>query len=393
MVNDFFKIRIPFVTKGWISDRKKDKLKIKGCVFFIFDRKLGMYVDDYIHLEEANYRMTDEAMIKTKGYYGRNKYVRDFRKNFLDKYSNNTHPNKIKNFTHKELNKSEINEVNEYFKKIEKTHKQMFSLLSGSNISGANQNPKASPLVCNDGDYFGCNFSNALKQYESKSKVKREWNDIKEYGLKDVLSNEIIPNFKEVFMQYNKFLDFRENIPEAIVTDDISQYFDDKNISEVLETIDGFLITERQNDFINLYLNGKLDNQVEFNSNKSKLITKLRSFYTSNIQKGIKSGNISLHHTTIKNNLAQIENAHILQFSKLVNNGTYDSLRMSIDPFNCLRIDSSIHVLWDKNEIGFNSSGDIVMNNAIIKKEYLDMNEIKKNKGTKKYFDIYLSEN
>ena len=69
MKNDrYFKLRIPFGTKGYIQNLS-DSIVIKGNAIFIFDTVYNHYIDSYLELEKANFRLTDLKMIKPTAYY------------------------------------------------------------------------------------------------------------------------------------------------------------------------------------------------------------------------------------------------------------------------------------------------------------------------------------
>lgn len=73
----------------------------------------------------------------------------------------------------------------------------------------------------------------------------------------------------------------------------------------------------------------------------------------------------------------------------MIKKETYKDLYSAIDPYNCLRIDSSMHKLWDKNKFDFDEKGNVVFRDGKIKENYLDMNLLPE--PTMNYFKKYLS--
>ena len=205
MTNDrYFKLRIPFGTKGHIK-QSFDSIVIKGDAIFVFDRYHNHYIDEYLEIEKGNFRLTDLKMITPTDYYKKNKWIKEFRDQYLDQWSNHDPKMIIDKSRHQELTNEQIKIINDFFKKQNKTIKSMFSLLSGANISGAETNPKASPLRCIDNDFFDCNFANPLKEFKAKNKelTKNYPDNLPIYTLMDVWNNNLINNFKEIFSKYN----------------------------------------------------------------------------------------------------------------------------------------------------------------------------------------------
>lgn len=391
MNNRYVKLRIPFASKAYIW-KKDNGFKIKGNAFYIFDIKTKKYIDEYIQIIESNFRITDKAMIKPTEYY-KNKKVRHFRSNFLDILVNKN-PLDIDKEEYFNLNKDSIMQINKYFKNENTTNRTLYSYLSGSNFTGAEQNYKATQMLCIDNWFFGCNFTNVLNHYKPKKSEKRKIDDtnIKTLTLKDFIEKDLITNFSNKFFQYNRDFQYIENFPDNIILEENNNQVNYKYEANI-EIINKFEIKENQKNFIAAYLNKTIDNYNEFENNINKLKQKLRSFYISNIQKCIKDNLIPLHHTINKNNLTQVENAHIISFSSLIKNKKFEDFIKAIDPFNCLRIDSSYHKMFDKNEIRFDKDGYVinVKNNKKLKK-YLDIKLINKNLKTKEYFEKYLEE-
>lgn len=377
----YFKLRIPFATKSYIRNRNKG-LYILGNAFFIYDREKNIFIDEYIQIIKGNYRITDLALIKPTDHY-ENPLFKNFRDKYLDKYSKQK-AEEIFFITHKNLTNEQIKEINNVFKNMNTTVKNMFSCLSGSNISGSETNKKASPMRCIDNEYWDCNFANVIKHFMAKPKEKRKLDDWKfqTYKLKEIIEKNYIPNFRKKFFEYNDDLEFRESIQiEDIIENNINDY-------EIQDLKEGFKLKENQENFIYSIINKTIDDYNEFITS-GKLKNKLRSFFYSNIKFLINTKRIPLHSTVKKGNLFQYDNAHIIPFAKSVNKLTYNDLYDAINPYNCLRIDKNIHHGFDKREIHFDLNGNIIgKNKKIILANYLDIKNMPNQ--TMEYFKRYI---
>ena len=379
----YFKLRIPFATKKYIK-KENNGLLIRGNAYFIFDLYKKVFIDEYIEIIEGNYRITDYDIIKPTDYY-KNKLFRNFRDNFLDMYSNHN-PKEIKTVTHQKLKSNEIIEINKSFKEMHTTVKSMFACLSGSNITGAETNNKASPMRCIDNEYFDCNFANVIKHYEAKKKDKKKIDDknIKTYRLFDVINNELIDGFDELFFEYNKDFEYRENIDFIYIPEDNQKDY------IIVDINNKFKIKEKQKDFLLSIVYKTIDDYETF-IQSDRYNKKLRSYFTSNVNDYIRKKLIPLHSTTLMNNLSMYDNAHIIKFSTLIDTLKYEDLFDAINPYNCLRIEKNIHKLFDDKNIFFNINGDIInKDKKILHKEYLNMKNMPIE--TKKYFIKYLNQ-
>lgn len=369
------KLKIPFITKKYIKNQKG--LKIKGNAFYIFDLNTMKIVDQYIEIIDGNYRLTDANMLKTK-YYKKFLF-----KNFRDKYLDNfTRVNAtcIKDSQFVELNKEQLNKINLEFKQMNTTTRNMFACLSGSNPSGAVKYNHSTNMICNDAEFFKCNFANPLKFFEANKNNKLKIDNdesLEEYNIKEFI--EMSQEFKNMFFKFNKQHEFSGIVPTIL---EINSYIE--NYEKAINK-NKYTISEKQSLFIQSIVNKTFSNDL----NKNVLIKKLRGFYQSNIHDCLKNNQIPLHSTTIKCDLSQVENAHIISFSELIKKETYKDLYSAIDPYNCLRIDSSMHKLWDKNKFDFDEKGNVVFRDGKIKENYLDMNLLPE--PTMNYFKKYLS--
>ncbi|MBD5423246.1 MAG: hypothetical protein HDR43_01995 [Mycoplasma sp.] len=370
-------LKIPFATKKYIWSNEKSGLKIRGNAFYVFDLENNVYIDEYIELKEANYRLTDKSMLKTNYY--KNKTFKNFRDNFLDRYYT-INPISIESTIYKELNNFQIVEINNQFKSMKITIRSMFACLSGSNPSGAETFHKSTPILCiePDDNLFKCNFANVLKNYESKEKnkiqiqeLKNKYKEFKEYNLNSFIKHNLIKDFENTFIFYNqdKFWDIKIEKKDD-TKDQLKKYRDSK---------------ENQELFIYSYINKKLDGNI----GDKKFKQKLRSFYTSNIEKCLRMKKIEYSFVSEKF-IGEIENAHIISFSELTSSNNIKNIMKAIDPYNCLRIYPNEHRSFDKGNIKFDKQGNIVSaaTNKILKTNYLDMSKLHIN--TKKYFLEYL---
>ena len=78
--NNYLKLKIPFATKSFIKEWNQG-LKIKGNAYYIFDLSKNIYVDEYLEIESANFRLTDFNMLKT-AYYSKKLFFLKFRIQF-----------------------------------------------------------------------------------------------------------------------------------------------------------------------------------------------------------------------------------------------------------------------------------------------------------------------
>ena len=387
MKNDrYFKLRIPFATKGHMK-QNFDSIVIKGDAIFVFDTVHNHYIDEYLELEEANFRLTDLNMITPTVYY-KNKLVKEFRDQYLDQWSNHD-PKMIKDESkHQELTNEQIKIVNDFFKKQETTIKKMFSLLSGSNISGAQTNHKASPIRCIDNDFFDCNFANPLKKFQAKkAKLTKNYpNKLSTYTLIDVWNKDLINNFKTIFNHYNQHHEVIQSTRNEKLINSLKEYQDKNQKSDdILDHSSQFKLPENQKLYLDGLENQTLDNFAKLTSNNSKLIKeKLRSFYTRNVNFCLANKIIPQQSMIESKDPDLIENAHILSFSNAFKTKQY---RKTIDPFNCLRIDKNTHALFDKLKIYFDKDGNVCSStdHEIWIPNYIDIKNM--HSKTKKYFE------
>lgn len=359
MNNRYIKLKIPFASKGEILSKDKS-LKMLANAYYIFDIKEQILIDEYIEILKTNYRVTDLKMIKTSHF--KNKHVKEFRELFLNDFNNS---NEI---IYNELSNNKIVKINTFLREQKITIRSMYSLFSGSNPSGAETKSKSSQLRCIDNEFFDCNFANVVKKYATKGiKFKNKIYDknMKTYTLTKMINSNILYNFRDLFYEYNKDLEFSLclNLDDFIFNEKNDYKINNINNNE-------FEPKENQSLFLYSSINQNISKYVNFEL--SSINNKLRSYYASNVNQYIKERKIPLLSTTTKYDLSLVENAHIIPFSTLVKIKTYDSLKDAINPYNCLRINSDIHKLFDKNIIKFDLKGNLLdRHNKIQKSSYL----------------------
>ena len=358
--NIYLKLKIPFATKSYIKKSCKG-LKIKGNAYYIFDLSKQAYIDEYLELEQANFRLTDFRILKTK-YYEKDLF-KMFRKNYLDILSNENAENIIE-ITHQDLDEDNLKKINIHFQKMTTTVRNMFSCLSGSNPTGAESNNENTPLICINPEFFRCNFLNPLKIFAAKKQNKtKNYNNMNviNVDLQEFLNKYLIKknnvSFKEIFDQYNDpDRDKIENILQHCEEYSSSLFSNLKLNTNCLE--DEKFKTKNENFelFIDGYLNNTFSQHIEWKKFKEKL----RSFYKWNVDYCISRKYLSPNSSLQGMSQSLIESAHIIPFASLVEKKDKKAILKSIDPYNCLRIDRNAHKLYDDKSRYFDLNGNLV---------------------------------
>ncbi|MGL5205260.1 MAG: MAG4270 family putative restriction endonuclease [Metamycoplasmataceae bacterium] len=360
-------IKIPFATKGAIK-HVDNSLKINGYANYVYDYENLQVIHEYLELENANYRMTDNNMIKPTAYYLKPK-TKAFRDNFLDPITNHN-PRNISDKLSKYNNLSEkqIILINNYLKTESTTIREQFSYLSGSNISGAKTNSKASPLVSMERGYVDCNFANPMK--ELKGKQTKNYNINKTITLTDLINNN--KDFKTIFENYNIWYFNDKEI-------DISNYLNDLKINDFYDKNDfkNWVYPKNLEQKIDYYVNAHLNGLIKNNDLNAHKRT-LRNFFCSGVKKGLDNKTIPFSATKEKIPSTVIENAHIINFAKLVDINTEKSILDAISPYNVLRIDALHHKLFDHNQITFDTNGNVLNKDGQKLKDFLDIDKLPK---------------
>ncbi|MGL5617714.1 MAG: MAG4270 family putative restriction endonuclease [Metamycoplasmataceae bacterium] len=357
-------IRIPFATKGAIK-RIDNKLRMTGFANYVYDFKNNKVIHEYLELENANYRLTDANMVKPTKYYEKHR-AKNFRDNIFDPITKHNPMDILGKPKYSDLTKAEILLINDYLKLELTTVKEQFSYLSGSNISGAKTNSKASPLVSMEEGYVDCNFSNPMKELWGKQTKDYKINRI--ISLKDLINNN--ESFKEIFEKYNVWYFNDKSI-------DIEEYVNDLKIDDFYDknNLNNWVYPKNLNKKIKLYIDSHLNGFIKNNDFKTHKRT-LRNLFCSGVKRELDKKNIPFCATKEKLHSAIIENAHIINFAKLVDLNTKESLLKAISPYNVLRIDSNHHKLFDRNLITFDMHGNIIWNNGDEQKDFLDINKL-----------------
>ncbi len=370
--NIYLKLKIPFATKSYIKKSCKG-LKIKGNAYYIFDLSKQVYIDEYLELEQANFRLTDFRMLKTK-YYEKDLF-KMFRKNYLDILSNENAENIIE-ITHQDLDEDNLKKINIHFQKMTTTVRNMFSCLSGSNPTGAESNNENTPLICINPEFFRCNFLNPLKIFAAKKQNRtKNYNNMNiiNVDLKEFLNKYLIKknnvSFKEIFDQYND--------PDRDKIENILQNFKEYSSSlfSNLKLNINCLEDEKfkaKNENFELFIDGYLNNTFSQHIEWKKFKEKLRSFYKWNVDYCISRKYLSPNSSLQGMSQSLIESAHIIPFASLVEKKDKKAILKSIDPYNCLRIDRNAHKLYDDKSGYFDLNGNWV-ENSNNKTLYLNM--------------------
>lgn len=360
-------VKIPFATKGEIK-KNSNSLKITGYANYIYDFENKVIIHEYLELTKANYRLTDKGMIKPTAYY-LNPSIKNFRNNILDKITNHN-PLDILSTKFNDLNQENIKLINKYLKNEKTTIKKQFSYFQGSNISGANSNSKASPLLCIEQEYFKCNFANPMKKI--KGKLNLNYEITKNISLVELMKDN---DFKNIFKESNiwYFNDLSVDYPKY--SKDLSHSYPDEIYSE--NNFNNWKwpkdLDEKISDYIDAYLNGILkENDMKIHKRM------LRTFFGSSVRREL--DNKKIPYCSMKEKVPSeiIENAHIIKFSKLVSLNTKESLLKAVSPFNVLRIDSNHHKLFDNNKITFDSKGNKIFNDSKDIIQFLDIDILPK---------------
>ena len=384
--SNYFKLVISFGTKGFIKN-DVDRLAIKGKAYYIFDKATSKYIHEYIQVNQANFRITDNPMLSTSYY--RTKNVRAFRDQYLDIWTKSDLKH-LDNVNYQELSNEQIEKINAVFKIEKTTVRRLFSYLSGSNPAGAETNPDASQLRCLNFKYFYFNFANPLKEFKCSDKIKQvkileNLDQIPEFSLEEVLKNEMIINFKESFWKWNANLANQSKKKLiAILQSKLKEKNSSNNYHFNKNTETTFELSEEQELFICGLKNKTIEGWQKLMENKAKrLKIQLRSFFYKNICKFLKEGKIPSISTNLNFDLDIIQNAHIIPFARLVKLEEY---KKAIDPYNCLRINADTHLLYDrKQRIYFDLEGNIKYknNDEIYWENYLNIYDMPE--ATKEY--------
>ena len=174
--------------------------------------------------------------------------------------------------------------------------------------------------------------------------------------------------FKKTFIKFNPdYYSYSQNdkLKNTIVYYENNDYIDSFRIGSLKE----FNFPEEQL----LYIDGLKSGTINFTMSEIK--QKLRYFFSKNVNFCLNNKIVPEQSTLIYLDPNKIDNAHIIQFSNLIESKQYLD---AIDPFNCLRIDANTHKMFDRLKIYFDQDGNIrdILDNHIKVKNYLDISKI-----------------
>lgn len=340
---------------------KDNSLKITGFANYIYDFENEVVIHEYLELTKGNYRLTDQRLIKPTDHY-LSKHVKRIRDNILDPITNHQAKD-ISKITFNELNETQIKQINDYLKLETTTIKNQFSYFQGSNISGAKTNSKASPIVCMEQQYSGCNFANPMKLIRGKENLN--YQIIKDISLVELIEDN--ENFMNIFKEYNAwyFNDLLVDNSKIKLSLQNEKLYSEHNIESWVYPND---LDDKISNYIDAHLNDTWkDNDINIHKRM------LRTFFGSAVKRELNNKKLPFCASKVQYNSSVIENAHIINFSKLVEINSKESILKAINPFNVLRINSDNHKLFDRHIITFDPQGNIIMNNEIIEESFLDI--------------------
>jgi hypothetical protein len=192
-------IKVPFSSKDEIKKQKINSLKIVGYANYIFDINKKSIIHEYLELVKANYRLTDKNLVEPTVHYLINS-VRVFRDSILDPLTKHN-PKDILKSQFNDLNKEQIEEINNYLKKENTTVRNQFSYFKGSNVDGAKTDSTRTELVCTEQRYVRCNFANPMKEFLKKQKNFLNYKIVKEISLVDFIDDN--EDFMKIFKESN----------------------------------------------------------------------------------------------------------------------------------------------------------------------------------------------
>lgn len=311
--------------------------------------------------------MTDYKMTKPTSHY-KQEFIRNIRDNFLDKiYKKKS--SEIINIEYKQIPQEKIKKFNKLCFLSQKTIRQQYSIVLGSNPSGAEKNIKNTPFFVNNDvfddleetnyeQYQNLNFLNPLNRYKSKNQLDPK-------NVKEILNKKKydLIEIKDLLLGKEYYLNNIKN--------DIFEFNNSNKVQKFRSN------TESEEEIIEEYINSKKGNKF-----------KLRSLHSKNVKKIFDEE--PNHYDVNKENAQEIhiEKAHIIRFSKLIHKKEKHNIKKAIDGNNVMFIPSHKHKSFDKNQLTFDNLGNIIYKNNKEKvNKYLLIENF-----TKKQFE-YLKEN
>lgn len=404
--------KIPFVTKGYYSNQK-GKDKIKGFAYYLFNPNNDFEIyKQFIQIESANFRPTDNDMLKTDYYQSMKNKKSKFNKNIRidiletiqkrlgyqvdDIYS--------KDKIRIEIPQEYLNQINLELLKEYKV-KRSIDIFTGSNSSGAKKDYTKTNIISiyyedENEEVSGLNFSNPLNNkeiYAKKNIVLESLNEIKIISFKEFLN--LNQKAKEKVYEINitkqpKYLD--------IINQNIN---DDTNLLEINNNsfIDFSEVKEIPKENIsNLIEEFAIKNDGKTTTNKietNKIVNKLRQIQKINLlnefkilakKHQIQNQLIFNNFIENRNNTTKKEHAHIKPV--YLSKQKIETLYEIADSDNCLLLDSEIHKTIDSVNLWFfDVDGFLkkIEGNKIIKKDFKIIDIFLENKNRIKYLDEY----
>ncbi len=378
---NFKAVKVPFATKKYYSSKstsKSNKYKIWGYAYYIYDPLTGNIGKQFLQIEGADYRPTDEKMRKPTKHYKqlqKKEYSRKFREDYLtiDNFKLNYQVETLNNEA-----KIKFNELSfKYFNKA----KTNIDLLTGSNSTGSKginsrvefkyynfniKEPKNDEFnLHNFADFFN---SIDIFEHEKLEKIKLENLEIislKKYldTFKDNLYNEKYNSARTFFNYFNYYIigneeDFKE-IFEII--NSTCQYDDTKLEIKKIDKKDKISLKNKKD--IENSIDETIEEYKESLITANKLKTRLRIRQKNLVaiefielkENNIIETNISSH--LLKGNSKSQDHAHIISVQKCFENEDY---KWIADSNNCLLIPKMIHSTMTDNEFSFNPEGNLI---------------------------------
>lgn len=358
-LNNYRLLKVPFVSKKKSFEilgvgSRRPKYSFSGNAYYLVETKNWTVVWERAILNEAEFRVTDRAMEKTRYY------KQLFEKKNIDR-KEMMGWTKSKTTVISKANKIQLERINEYSLNNIKTVLNIEGLITGSNPSGADYKKTNSPILIDPrlgSDYI--RFVNAIKQIRNRNKeferifkeVFKKVSDIEKVFKNNISINQLASK-NEQFRKWMKIYNF-----------DVQEFkAEDKELLLYMEKVKISDIRRDVNHLISMNKIGLLDSK--------KLEKKLRKeFRLALINEAIEKGyseytgnkELSIHDT---------EASHIIDVSIIKKNNLNYSL--IADPDNGLLLSPTLHSILDKNKIKLNENGTLTP----ISDEYSEMKNIK----------------
>ena len=344
-LNNYKLLKIPFVSKKKLAEIfgrswGNAKYSFSGNAYYLIDTERNYVVWERAFFKNAEYRLTDSAMLKTL-HYNNNYFKKGIdRKRILGFSEINRIVNKADDETLFKINKHILNNVN--------TVLGAEGVISGSNPNGSDFKVKNSPLVIDprlETEYI--RFQNAIKRVRRKDSnlekaLKEVLNEVKD--IEKIFTKKItIEEFCELNETFNKWMKIQNS-------DILDLTNAEESIKEYLGEIDQNYLKKSVEHVLSMYSKNLIQ--------EDKLIKKLRrEFRIALLKEAIEKG--LGEYTGLKDiNLLDSEAAHILWVKEIkVNNLNY---KWIANPNNGLLLNPNTHNIFDKKKITLNTDGKFI---------------------------------